>query len=192
MIRRSNETEPNANANATPSENKVTKGFRVPTYIQKARIPSVSLRELLEVKPARPLLHKLGKEETEGTCSKGSFRRSCSRTPMGTSQSNGGFGRFCKRWTAAPEDGVLTLEVADTGCGIAEVDIPRLFQPFSQANKAVHGKFGGTGLGLWLCDKLIKAMKGTIGVTSVLNKGTTFTITLPAKAKQQPLENPVS
>jgi len=87
------------------------------------------------------------------------------------------------------QNGMLVLEISDTGCGIESEEIGRLFKPFSQANKGVYGKFGGTGLGLWLCHKLISAMQGTIECKSIPNKGTTFTISLPVKYK--PNETPV-
>ncbi len=81
--------------------------------------------------------------------------------------------------------GTLTIEVEDTGCGMSAAEKERLFQPFSQVNKAVHSKFGGTGLGLWLCSKLVAAMKGSISCTSVPNHGTTFKVSLPLKARSQ-------
>lgn len=90
---------------------------------------------------------------------------------------------FCKRFVKSVEEGTLYIEVTDTGCGMSEADKEQLFKPFSQANKAVHSKFGGTGLGLWLCQKLVTAMKGTIICNSTLGKGTTFKITLPLKCK---------
>ena len=79
--------------------------------------------------------------------------------------------------------GVLTIDVIDTGCGMNEAEREKLFQPFSQTSKKVYGKFGGTGLGLWLCYKLINAMKGTITCNSEVNKGTTFSISMSMKSK---------
>ena len=91
--------------------------------------------------------------------------------------------RFCKNYAKSPEEGTLSIDVSDTGCGISEADKEQLFKPFSQANKTVHSKFGGTGLGLWLSHKLVMAMKGTITCNSTPGKGTTFTIKLPLKCK---------
>jgi hypothetical protein len=96
-------------------------------------------------------------------------------------------GRFCKQLASAPTDGKLVIEVSDSGCGISPEDQKNLFKPFSQANKSIHSKYGGTGLGLWLCDKLIKAMNGTITCTSVLGQGSTFVMTLPLKSKEPSL-----
>jgi hypothetical protein len=91
--------------------------------------------------------------------------------------------QFCRYFAEPPEDGTLLIDVTDTGCGMTEGDAAKLFQCFAQANRKVQSKFGGTGLGLWLCHKLIAAMKGEIKCTSVLGKGTTFSITLPLKCK---------
>jgi chemotaxis protein histidine kinase CheA len=89
----------------------------------------------------------------------------------------------CKFLAAKPTEGVLHIDVTDTGCGISAADQEHLFKPFSQANKGVHAKYGGTGLGLWLCSKLVTAMKGSIKCQSEVNKGTTFSIALPLKCK---------
>lgn len=96
--------------------------------------------------------------------------------------------QICKKTVKDPEEGILTISITDTGCGMSEVDKEQLFKPFSQANKAIHSKFGGTGLGLWLCHKLLTAMKGTIVCTSSLGKGTTFTVSIPMKSKENPNE----
>jgi hypothetical protein len=92
----------------------------------------------------------------------------------------------CQLLGRPPTEGILTLEVADSGCGISPEDQQHLFKPFSQANKSIHGKYGGTGLGLWLCDNLIRAMKGTISCISAVGQGTKFVINLPAKSKDRP------
>ena len=82
------------------------------------------------------------------------------------------------------QEGILTIEITDTGCGMSEKEVQRIYQPFVQANEEVQQKFGGTGLGLWLCHKLIKAMKGTINCESQINKGTSFTVELKVKHKE--------
>ena len=87
---------------------------------------------------------------------------------------------------ATERKGKLILEVIDTGCGMTSEETKRLFQPFVQANNSVHSKYGGTGLGLWLSYKLIKAMNGIINCKSELNKGTKFTIELGVKYNNDP------
>ncbi|KAF7771173.1 hypothetical protein PCIT_a4225 [Pseudoalteromonas citrea] len=80
------------------------------------------------------------------------------------------------------EHDLLTIKVSDTGIGIAEQDLTRLFQPFSQVSDSVKRKQQGVGLGLSITKKLIELMQGTIDCRSLLGVGTTFTVTLPFKA----------
>jgi CheY-like chemotaxis protein len=79
-------------------------------------------------------------------------------------------------------DIMLKLEVIDTGCGMDENETARLFQPFSQANPQIHGKYGGTGLGLYITKSLVELMKGRIGMKSKKGSGTSFLVKVPAKA----------
>lgn len=69
---------------------------------------------------------------------------------------------------------ILTFEISDTGIGIAEKNIPLLFQPFTQVMQINQKQFGGTGLGLSICKKLVEMMGGKIWVHSIEGKGSTF------------------
>ena len=70
----------------------------------------------------------------------------------------------------------IEIQVQDTGIGIAESDIGRLFQNFGQANRSTSSKYGGTGLGLALSQKLCALMGGGISVKSEVGQGSSFTI----------------
>jgi len=75
----------------------------------------------------------------------------------------------------------IMLRVADTGVGLTEEQISRLFQPFAQADASTTRKFGGTGLGLAITKKLCEAMNGGISLLSQIGVGSTFCIQLPAQ-----------
>ena len=73
----------------------------------------------------------------------------------------------------------LKFRVEDTGVGIDEKNIVKIFDSFTQEDSSTTRKFGGTGLGLSISTALVKAMDGYITVESVLGEGSTFSFTLP-------------
>jgi signal transduction histidine kinase len=79
----------------------------------------------------------------------------------------------------------IEVQVQDTGIGISEPDIGRLFQNFRQANQSTSSKYGGTGLGLALSQKLCALMGGGISANSEFGQGSCFTIRVLAWMKPQ-------
>jgi len=76
-------------------------------------------------------------------------------------------------------DETLTFEIKDTGMGIRKEDIPKLFDPFSQADAQKNRGIVGTGLGLPISKTFVEMMGGKISVESVYGQGTSFIVTIP-------------
>ena len=96
-------------------------------------------------------------------------------------------GRLQVKAAMADKENIF-LTISDTGCGIPEADIKRVFEPFFSTKT---GK-GGTGLGLSITNGLVEQLGGTIGVKSEVNRGTTFTITLPLAIKEKEMKTRAS
>jgi CheY-like chemotaxis protein len=89
----------------------------------------------------------------------------------------------------AAKSGSIRVRVIDNGPGIPKEKLSRLFTPFDRLG-AEQSTVEGTGLGLALCQRLMKAMQGSIGVNSSVGKGSTFWVELPRAAS--PLERVLS
>jgi signal transduction histidine kinase len=83
-------------------------------------------------------------------------------------------------------DGSLTIRVRDEGVGIAPGDLPRIFDRFTQIDQSSTRAHGGVGLGLHLVRELTRRFGGEVKVDSVMDQGTTFTVTIPVPASASP------
>ena len=79
----------------------------------------------------------------------------------------------------------LIAVVKDTGIGMNEAQLANLFEAYTQADKSISGRFGGTGLGMNITKQLIELMGGKITAKSEIGSGTTIALTLPIKAERR-------
>jgi len=75
--------------------------------------------------------------------------------------------------------GFLKIQITDTGCGIEEHELSKVFGMFEQTKQGIRSVHGGTGLGLWICKQLCHKMHGDITVYSKPSKGTSFVLYIP-------------
>jgi len=94
------------------------------------------------------------------------------------------------RLIASSENNVsIEFAVTDTGIGVAENMIPKLFENFQQATSSTSRQFGGTGLGLAIVKQLVELQGGTIHVESKLNEGSTFSFVLSFEKTNKEIES---
>lgn len=102
--------------------------------------------------------------------SKGSVTINCSAEELGNNKFN------------------VSIQVTDTGIGIAEGSIGKIFESFTQENSSVNREFGGTGLGLAISKRLIEMHGGYLSVSSTKGEGSTFTVSVPYTAAEAETE----
>jgi len=94
-------------------------------------------------------------------------------------------GRVSIDWNISEEakgdimERILHISVKDTGIGIKDEDIPRVFRDFEQLDPSITREYGGTGLGMALTKKLVELHNGRIWVESEYGKGATFSLVIP-------------
>jgi signal transduction histidine kinase/DNA-binding response OmpR family regulator len=93
--------------------------------------------------------------------------------------------------TVVESKNVISIVVKDTGPGINPVELPKIFDRFYQADSLTEKEVVGSGLGLSIVKELVELHHGTVAVESVIEKGTAFTILLPAAAGSNPLDSAI-
>ena len=73
----------------------------------------------------------------------------------------------------------MQFEITDTGLGIAQEDLEKIFEPFEQAGRVVGKNYGGSGLGLSISNQLTNMMNGSVKVESQVGQGSKFTVVIP-------------
>jgi len=91
-----------------------------------------------------------------------------------------------------PQPDTIAISVHDTGIGISPEDQLRIFLEFEQADGGSARKFGGTGLGLTISNRIVESMGGSIAVDSSPNKGSTFRVTVPLPRADDANEPPLA
>ena len=85
----------------------------------------------------------------------------------------------------------LLFQITDTGIGMSPEQLSRLFQPFTQADSSITKKYGGTGLGLTISQKLCTMLHGRLGAASTLGKGSAFLVEVPTVLETPPPLTPL-
>ncbi|GAB4500940.1 MAG: hypothetical protein Fur0035_04800 [Anaerolineales bacterium] len=90
---------------------------------------------------------------------------------------------------SSSQQAILQFSVSDTGIGLSPEQMEKIFQPFTQADSSTTRKFGGTGLGLTISQRLVQMMGGSLRVESTLGQGARFSFSVPLKLQPDPAES---
>ena len=89
-------------------------------------------------------------------------------------------------------DGELLIRIDDTGTGIPDTRLNEIFQAFQQADGSITRRYGGTGLGLTICQRLVSMMNGSLEVDSKVGVGSTFTVRVPLIHADSSVDSPAA
>jgi len=157
----------------------------------EVHLETFEVRDVLDAVSAtvQPLLEKnTNRLVVEGAAGCGAMRSDRTKLTQMLLNLLSNASKFTKAGTIAlkvtraeePDESWVTFAVSDTGIGMTEEQIGRLFQAFSQADASIAGKYGGTGLGLAITKRFTELMGGEVRVESRPGVGSTFSVKLPA------------
>ena len=160
----------------------------------EVHLETFEVRDVLDAVTAtvQPLLEKNGNRlVVEGASDCGAIRSDRTKLTQMLLNLLSNASKFTKAGTVAlqvtraeePDETWVTFAVSDTGIGMTEEQIGRLFQAFSQADTSIAGKYGGTGLGLAITKRFTELMGGEVRVDSAPGVGSTFRVILPARTR---------
>lgn len=147
----------------------VAVGKLVSECLERHRARAEGKGQFLEALPPAKEVTAWADEEAVGHILENLIDNALKYTPKG--------GHIQVRWRS--DDGHVALEVEDTGIGIPEADLPRVFERFYRVDRARSRELGGTGLGLSIVKHLAQAMHGGVEARSQVGQGTTFAVYLP-------------
>lgn len=98
----------------------------------------------------------------------------------------GEIGISIRRESSSASECMVRFAVSDTGIGLTEEQMKKLFQAFTQADSSTTRRYGGSGLGLTICQRLVELMGGKIHVESQLGRGSEFIFVLPMRRTEHP------
>ena len=93
-------------------------------------------------------------------------------------------------WLGDQNNGTARISIVDTGIGIAPEKVDNLFKQFTQADLSTTRRYGGSGLGLSICQRLTGLMNGKIRATSPASQGTTMTVEIPFSVSKKVINTP--
>jgi two-component system phosphate regulon sensor histidine kinase PhoR len=141
----------------------------VEACVEQARPRAEARQQVLEVRPPAQPVNVWADEEAVGQILSNLLDNAVKYTPEQ--------GRVRLSWSVQADQ--VCIEVADTGIGIPEADLPRIFERFYRVDKARSREMGGTGLGLSIVKHLTQAMHGSVRATSRVGCGSMFHVCLP-------------
>jgi len=179
----------NIGEDGVPVNKTQERNFETQTHLESSSIQAVGFCEFDELSIEEEIRYKNNLQSLSRLTQKGRNDLSLlSHINLETSGDNWSLYKTCLLGEQINEDilnsstnnkGFLKIQITDTGCGIGEHELPKIFGMFEQTSQGSRSIHGGTGLGLWICKQLCNRMNGDITVYSKSNQGASFVLYIP-------------